>query len=168
MTLIGSGLGFGPRTNEYKVVRILKERTPDPNKVAEIHTLGTGSWKCVGTAPCSDSQLSFPTCVKGMLYGFAMSGQNISIRMVSSKWPDGVYIPMKYLRNDASRDEEVSSSEAIRHVPSFISLKDLGGKDVEILNINQEEQQQCAGLERPARPKPLSGEENAGCDTADS
>ncbi|CAL2246454.1 unnamed protein product [Prunus armeniaca] len=251
MTLIGSGLGFGSRTNEYKVVRILKERTPDPNKVAEIHTLGTGSWKSVGTAPCSDSQQSFPTCVKGMLYWFCNewtgcsvisfdldteefqsvpslpfreggrdvsmgdlggslclcktesfeinvwvmndSGpqklwmKNISIRTgFRRRWPDGVYIPMKYFENDGllmfnSRlnaffyyhpgnhspfiylklrgMKKYSSSEAISHVPSFISLKDiLVGKDVEILNINS----RCAVLKLPGETEALSlVEENA-------
>ncbi|XP_016648998.1 PREDICTED: F-box/kelch-repeat protein At3g06240-like [Prunus mume] len=79
ITLIGCGLGFSPRTNLYKVVRILKEQTPDRNKVAEIHTLGTGSWKSVGTAPCSDSELSFPTCVKGMLYWFCHGSTGCSV-----------------------------------------------------------------------------------------
>ncbi|KAL6286232.1 hypothetical protein ACE6H2_010622 [Prunus campanulata] len=72
-------LGFSPRTNEYKVMRILKEQTPNPNKVAEIHTLGTGSWKSVGTARCSDSELSFPTCVKGMLYWFCDKWSGCSV-----------------------------------------------------------------------------------------
>ncbi|PQM38200.1 F-box/kelch-repeat protein [Prunus yedoensis var. nudiflora] len=247
VTLIGSGLGFSPRTNEYKVMRILKERTPDPNKVAEIHTLGTGSWKSVGTAPCSDSELSFPTCVKGMLYwlwhkwpccsvisfdldteeflsvpsvpfgrvdGGEMSmgdlggslclckaesfdinvwvmddsgsqklwKKKVSIRTaagISRIWPCGVYIPMKYFENDGLlmfhpglhafvyhhpgnhspfiylqlRGIKYSSTEAISHVPSFISLKDiLVGKDVEILNINS----RCALLKLPGETEALS------------
>ncbi|ONI16633.1 hypothetical protein PRUPE_3G112000 [Prunus persica] len=249
MTLIGSGLGFSPRTNEYKVVRILKERTPDP-KVAEIHTLGTGSWKSVGTAPFSDAELSFPTCVKGMLYWFCdrwtgcsvisfdldteefqsvpslpfmeddcdvgmgdLGGslclcetesfeinvwvmndsgpqklwmKKLSIRTgFSGRWPDDVYIPMKYFENDGLlmfnsrlnaffyyhpgnhspfiylklREINKSSSEAISHVPSFISLKDiLVGKDVEILNINS----RCAVLKLPGETEALSlVEENA-------
>ncbi|PQM34482.1 F-box/kelch-repeat protein [Prunus yedoensis var. nudiflora] len=249
MTLIGSGLGFSPRTNEYKVMRILKEQTPDTNKVAEIHTLGTGSWKSVGTARCSDSELSFPTCVKGMLYWFCdkWSGcsvisfdldteefqsvpslpfedgydvsmgdlggslclckvesfeinvwvmndsgpqklwmKKISIHTgFSRSWPRGVYIPMKYFENDGLlmfnsrlnaffyhhpgnhspfiylklREIKYSSSEAISHVPSFISLKDiLVGKDVEILNINS----RCAVLKLPGETEALSlVEENA-------
>ncbi|VVA40278.1 PREDICTED: F-box [Prunus dulcis] len=244
MTLIGSGLGFSPRTNEYKVVRILKERTPDPNKIAEIHTLGTGSWKSVGTAPFSDAELSFPTCVKGMLYWFCdrwtgcsvisfdldteefqsvpslpfleddcdvgmgdLEGslclcetesfeinvwvmndsgpqklwmKKLSIRTgFSGRWPDGVYIPMKYFENDGLlmfnssvnaffyyhpgnhspfiylklREINKFSSEAISHVPSFISLKDiLVGKDVEILNINS----RCAVLKLPGETEALS------------
>ncbi|PQM40525.1 F-box/kelch-repeat protein [Prunus yedoensis var. nudiflora] len=250
MTLIGSGLGFSPRTNLYKVVRILKEQTPDRNKVAEIHTLGTGSWKSVGTAPCSDSELSFPTCVKGMLYWFChgrtgcsvisfdldteefqsvpslpfwKGGRDVSMgdlggslclcKTLSYKinawvmddsgpqklwimnisihtgfrrrWPHGVYIPMKYFENDGLlmfnsrlnaffyhhpgnhspfiylelREMKYSSSEAISHVPSFISLKDiLVGKDVEILNINS----RCAVLKLPGETEALSlVEENA-------
>lgn len=34
------GFGFSLKTNLYKVIRIL-EGTPDPNRVAEVHTLGT-------------------------------------------------------------------------------------------------------------------------------
>ncbi|CAB4303887.1 unnamed protein product [Prunus armeniaca] len=50
-----SGFGFSPRTNEYKVIRILNEGTPHPNRnrVVVIHKLGTVSWKSAGTAPCS-------------------------------------------------------------------------------------------------------------------
>ncbi|CAL9011222.1 unnamed protein product [Prunus brigantina] len=76
---IDCGFGFSPRTNEYKVIRMFKQGTPRPNRVADIHTLGAGSWKSVGSAPYLASKLAFPTHVKGVLYWFCDEWSSFTI-----------------------------------------------------------------------------------------
>ncbi|KAJ7963862.1 F-box family protein [Quillaja saponaria] len=51
--LVGSGLGFDPKTNQFKV--------------AEMHILGTGSWKSVGAAPFAQ-ECKFPTYLNGAIH----------------------------------------------------------------------------------------------------
>ncbi|VVA38174.1 PREDICTED: F-box [Prunus dulcis] len=70
---------ISPRTNEYKVIRMFKQGTPRPNRVAEIHTLGAGSWKSVGSAPSLASKLAFTTYVKGVLYRFCDEWSSFTI-----------------------------------------------------------------------------------------
>ncbi|CAN6569213.1 unnamed protein product [Malus baccata var. baccata] len=70
------GFGFNPKTNEYKVLRIFQQREPY-TKVAEVHTLGTGSWKFVGTAPFFLSMLEHTTYVKGALFYYESLGYTI-------------------------------------------------------------------------------------------
>ncbi|KAG5564504.1 hypothetical protein RHGRI_000625 [Rhododendron griersonianum] len=81
---IDSGLGFSPKTNEYKVIRMfdqqerIHEQIREPimgrelcsRKVAEIHNLGTGAWKRIGCAPRSTYgyNLGFPTYLSGSLH----------------------------------------------------------------------------------------------------
>lgn len=60
------GLGFNPKCNEYKVIRIFQGK--DGNVGAEIHTLGTSSWKSVGDVPHSALKLLFPTYHEGALH----------------------------------------------------------------------------------------------------
>ena len=75
--LIDCGLGFSPRTNRYKVIRIFSQWRPtDPfflrwheSTVAEVHTLGTGSWRRIGKALYSrENKLAFPTYLNGHLH----------------------------------------------------------------------------------------------------
>lgn len=68
---IHCGLGFSPKTNRYKVVRIFDQGTAHPIRMTEVHTLGTSSWKIIGSSPSSAcKQLAFPTYVEGALYWF--------------------------------------------------------------------------------------------------
>ncbi|KAI8545929.1 hypothetical protein RHMOL_Rhmol07G0075600 [Rhododendron molle] len=77
------GLGFSLKANKFKVIRIFNltksEMLRRPiignhgvygRRVAEIHTLGTGSWKRIGIAPCapSVSNLGFPTYLNGAIH----------------------------------------------------------------------------------------------------
>lgn len=77
------GLGFSLEANKFKVIRIFNltksEMLRRPiiwnhgvygRRVAEIHTLGTGSWKRIGIAPCapSVSNLGFPTYLNGAIH----------------------------------------------------------------------------------------------------
>ncbi|GMN54849.1 hypothetical protein TIFTF001_023973 [Ficus carica] len=76
-TFIDCGLGFSPRTNQYKVIRIFSQWRPtDPfflrwheSTVAEVHTLGTGSRIRIGKALYSrENKLAFPTYLNGHLH----------------------------------------------------------------------------------------------------
>ncbi|XP_057441266.1 F-box protein At3g07870-like [Lotus japonicus] len=76
------GFGLLPKTNEYKVVRILKMygglHSPKTTKFmgVDMYTLGTTTWKNVDVDPenfkwllmCTDKWLGFPTCVSGALH----------------------------------------------------------------------------------------------------
>ncbi|XP_057441269.1 F-box/kelch-repeat protein At3g06240-like [Lotus japonicus] len=69
------GFGFQPKTNEYKVVRILKRFwgwQEKRNVVVEIHTLGASRWRNVGVDldPRYLTFPRFPTCVSGALHWF--------------------------------------------------------------------------------------------------
>ncbi|KAG5564500.1 hypothetical protein RHGRI_000621 [Rhododendron griersonianum] len=91
---IDSGLGFSPKTNEYKVIRMFdqQERIREPitgrelfsGRVAEIHTLGTRSWKRIGCAPCLSLgyNLGFPTYLSGSLH-WLLIDINISDYIIS-------------------------------------------------------------------------------------
>lgn len=70
-------VGFSPRTNRYKVIRIFSQWRPtDPfflrwheSTVAEVHTLGTGSWRRIGKVLYSrENKLAFPTYLNGHLH----------------------------------------------------------------------------------------------------
>ncbi|PRQ50249.1 putative F-box domain-containing protein [Rosa chinensis] len=68
---IHCGIGFSPKANRYKVVRIFDQGSPHPITMAEAHTLGSSSWKLIGSCPCSSyNQLAFPTYIEGALYWF--------------------------------------------------------------------------------------------------
>lgn len=68
---INCGIGFSPKANQYKVVRIFDQGTSCPLWMTEVHTLGSSSWKIIGTSPWSAyGQLAFPTYVEGALYWF--------------------------------------------------------------------------------------------------
>lgn len=83
---IHCGLGFSPKMNLYKVVRICepifsKER--ERGRMTEIHTLGTGSWKRVSNVPSSlHGKLGSPTYLNGSLH-WLCSGKKGSNSIVS-------------------------------------------------------------------------------------
>ncbi|KAF7831451.1 F-box protein interaction domain protein [Senna tora] len=73
---IDCGFGYHEKTREYKVIRVFDSYARDPEnaknwlyngRVAEMHTLGTGSWKNVdiGIVPY---RLQFPTSLNGALH----------------------------------------------------------------------------------------------------
>ncbi|CAK7330041.1 unnamed protein product [Dovyalis caffra] len=72
---IDCGFGFSPVTSQYKVVRIFSQYKSDvvrgeewyDGRLAGIRTLGTGSWRSIGSAPFSVFKLAFPTYLKGAL-----------------------------------------------------------------------------------------------------
>ncbi|XP_062104619.1 F-box protein At3g07870-like [Humulus lupulus] len=79
---IDCGLGFSPKSGQYKVIRVYQRNTyvtrPEnhydtsfnyTNSFAVVHTLGTDSWRSVDHAPQSSYKLGFPTYLKGVLYG---------------------------------------------------------------------------------------------------
>ncbi|KAK7276798.1 hypothetical protein RIF29_17944 [Crotalaria pallida] len=75
---IRAGFGFDPKTNEYKVLRICRRYIKHPHHVrewmydgifAEMHTLGTSTWKNIGgDLERFSNVLTFPTCVNGALH----------------------------------------------------------------------------------------------------
>jgi F-box interacting protein len=79
-----TALGFLPKTNEYKVIKMLiryRNRVNDCESVIlEINTLGTPSWRNVEV----DSQVSIPwlkntTCVNGAIHWIGFKGRQMSI-----------------------------------------------------------------------------------------
>ncbi|KAI8545942.1 hypothetical protein RHMOL_Rhmol07G0076700 [Rhododendron molle] len=95
------GLGFSPMTNDYKVIRMFDQqervykRVRDPitgvedysRRVAEINTLGTGSWKRIGRAPSSHYgyKLRFPSYLNGALH-WLLIDFNIDERIVERNY----------------------------------------------------------------------------------
>lgn len=98
--IVDCGFGFCPKTKQYKVIRMsyqrTRERTSYPitgkrgyylDRMAEIHTLGTGSWKKIGYAPWSSYKLAFPTYLKGAIHWFFVADHN-SCLIVSFNFSD--------------------------------------------------------------------------------
>ncbi|XP_059650501.1 F-box protein At3g07870-like [Cornus florida] len=74
---VDCGFGFSPRTNQYKVRRMFDQWTRDHRfanregyygRGAEIHTLGTESWRSIDNTPQSRYKLAFPTYLDGGLH----------------------------------------------------------------------------------------------------
>ncbi|KAK3014724.1 hypothetical protein RJ639_008394 [Escallonia herrerae] len=74
-TLIVAGIGHCGITDKYKVIRIFSETGLD--EYAQVHTLGTRSWRSVEGAPyCLDIwKLKFPTYLNGALHWFRVYHQ---------------------------------------------------------------------------------------------
>ncbi|XP_065871639.1 F-box protein At3g07870-like isoform X2 [Euphorbia lathyris] len=65
------GFGFSPKTNQYKVVKILKQYSPMEKKygnLVQVHILGTRSWKNIEFAPYSGYTFLFPTYLNGAVH----------------------------------------------------------------------------------------------------
>lgn len=73
--IMSCGLGFSPASNQYKVIRIFQNETLDPRRTnfidwgitAEIHTLGTETWKEIDFSAEEIFGLC-PTYFNGFLY----------------------------------------------------------------------------------------------------
>ncbi|XP_062105812.1 F-box protein At3g07870-like [Humulus lupulus] len=84
-TFVDCGLGFSPKSKKFKVVRIFSGYTAVTERVvrqsygktvAEVHTLGTDSWRSVtGAVPYSFKKLAFPTYINGALYAFCINNK---------------------------------------------------------------------------------------------
>ncbi|KAF7831476.1 F-box protein interaction domain protein [Senna tora] len=74
-TIFDCGFGYHEKTREFKVIRVYLTNAQDPindknglfdRMDAEMHTLGTGTWKSVDIS-IAPSELRFPTSVNGEL-----------------------------------------------------------------------------------------------------
>lgn len=72
MNAMHYGLGFSPKTNQYKVIRTcghLARKGTYSGSVTEIHILGTGTWKRIGNAPSTLlHKVGSPTYLNGSLH----------------------------------------------------------------------------------------------------
>ncbi|XP_027185771.1 F-box protein At3g07870-like [Coffea eugenioides] len=78
--IVSCGFGFSEKTNEYKVIRLFDQGRLEliscpitgkevfGKRVAEVHTVGSGSWRRIGHAPSYGCELRFTTCLKGSLH----------------------------------------------------------------------------------------------------
>jgi F-box interacting protein len=90
---IDSCLGFSPRTKQYKVIRIFTPQICYPisgrkeylydDKVAEIHTLGTRSWRSVAYTPFMLHGIKFPTYLNGAVHWFRPKYRKADSKIVS-------------------------------------------------------------------------------------
>ncbi|KAJ7960713.1 F-box family protein [Quillaja saponaria] len=80
-----SGFGFYPSTNQYQVVRMYDHYIRDgdrgnqwrhDSRVAEIHVLGTGSWRSIGSAPFVMDGFKFPTYLSGAIHWLCTDTHN--------------------------------------------------------------------------------------------
>ncbi|XP_057441258.1 F-box/kelch-repeat protein At3g06240-like [Lotus japonicus] len=77
---IYAGFGFQPKNNEYKVVRILRGlQFYHGIMAAEVHTLGTSTWRNVEVNSMYFYNLRFPTCVSGALHWIGSYHGTLSI-----------------------------------------------------------------------------------------
>ncbi|XP_058775685.1 F-box protein At3g07870-like [Vicia villosa] len=100
---VKSGLGFHPKTSEYKVVKIWIKHVKQGNvwvfdrAILEINTLGTPSWRNVEVdSQFSISKLKDPTYVNGALHWIMLEGSILcfcceSERLQSFPSPTGVF-----------------------------------------------------------------------------
>ncbi|KAH7862951.1 hypothetical protein Vadar_011448 [Vaccinium darrowii] len=186
------GLGFSPKTNQYKVIRMfdlqerVHERVRDPitgkeflsSRVAEIHTLGTESWKMIGVAPLSfyDYKLDFPSYLNGALHWLLMD-HDISDYIASFNFDEEIFRPVPpppltcgIIDWETMKDMSLGAKEqfrslkflkirgvkskyqAIAYTPSFISLNSaVVGDNLAILNVTS----RCAGLKLQGETKAL-------------
>ncbi|KAL2478379.1 F-box protein [Forsythia ovata] len=67
-SMVDCGFGFCQETNQYKVLRVLNPgKNQHANRVVEIHTLGTKSWRSIGFSP-SFRYITSPTYLNGVLH----------------------------------------------------------------------------------------------------
>ncbi|XP_065870860.1 F-box protein At3g07870-like [Euphorbia lathyris] len=70
------GFGFSPKTNQYKVVKLLKQYSPLEHvtirrkytDLVQVHILGTRSWKNIEFSPYSGYMFLFPTYLNGAVH----------------------------------------------------------------------------------------------------
>ena len=110
---IDCGLGFSPRTDRHKVIRVFTRDTlvvscEDLERhdgafptyggtIAEVYTLGTDSWRRVVKAPHTRYKLAFPTYHNGPLYCFCHRDHVVSEFIVSFNFDDEIFEPVPLL-----------------------------------------------------------------------
>ncbi|KAL6989807.1 hypothetical protein U1Q18_015558 [Sarracenia purpurea var. burkii] len=111
------GLGFSPKTNQYKVIRMFNRQARElinqpitDHKLysgrAEIHELGTGSWKMIGCAPSSSANgwdnygPGTPAYLNGALHWFLVQCSNniVSFNFDSESFQSVLPPPLKYAK----------------------------------------------------------------------
>ena len=95
---VDCGFGFSPMSNAYKVIRIGITRLDGElntygNTFAEVHTLGTVSWRSVDVAPYSTIKLANPTYHDGSLYCL-YAGDDACDRIISFSFDDERFRPI--------------------------------------------------------------------------
>jgi F-box interacting protein len=66
------GFGFDPKTDDYKVVRILSF---DSHREVVVYNLSTNSWRAIDSSPNPSHSIRlprFPSCLNGVLYWWAI------------------------------------------------------------------------------------------------
>jgi F-box interacting protein len=84
-------MGFSPRTKQYKVTRIFTQQICDPisgrkeyeDKVVDIHTLGTRSWRRVESTTFMLYGIKFPTYLNGAVHWFRPDFRKADSKIVS-------------------------------------------------------------------------------------
>ncbi|WCJ17867.1 F-box associated ubiquitination effector family protein [Euphorbia peplus] len=95
---VDSGFGYSPKSNQYKVVRIFELSLPLERgyqtiaRLAQVHILGSRSWKNIESAPCLDYKLSFPTYLNGAVHWFCHRVDKLS-QMVSFDCEKECFLP---------------------------------------------------------------------------
>ncbi|KAI9073697.1 hypothetical protein K1719_044361 [Acacia pycnantha] len=74
-----AGLGYLKKTNEYKVMQIMPNGVLGESGVAEIHTLGTRSWRRIKYHCACWFQFKYPTCLNGSLHWLVYNHMEVSI-----------------------------------------------------------------------------------------
>ncbi|WCJ18632.1 hypothetical protein M5689_000967 [Euphorbia peplus] len=93
---IDCGFGYSTKTNQYKVVRIFELDSPPErdsiDRLAQVHILGTSSWKNIESDACSGYTLTFPTYLNGSVHWFCHREEKLS-QMVSFDCEKECFLP---------------------------------------------------------------------------
>ncbi|KAJ1389594.1 F-box-like domain superfamily [Sesbania bispinosa] len=126
---IYAGFGFQPKTNEYKVIRMLHRyvQIPNPGHIrewewvfegmdVEMHTLGTSTWRHVGVDPRRFTALRFPTCVNGALHWINYGGKSsiLCFNIESERFQPFPSLPHVLENNDEINDIDTVSMGELR------------------------------------------------------
>ncbi|XP_057419457.1 F-box protein At3g07870-like [Lotus japonicus] len=139
-TLIYVGFGFQPKTNEYKVVRILKESPRrstflwySKDLVVQVHTVGTSTWKNVVVDPkLFIRYLTFPTCVNGVLHWIVSHDWRGLILCFNFESESFEYLPTPpgvFKNNGITDIERISMAE----LKGFLYICDSSSKDIPVV-----------------------------------
>ena len=77
VTKVGAvqGFGFGPVTNQYKVIRVIKKKVSHPNEhyesLGEIFTPGTNRWRRIGKPPFPANKEFYGVPLNGAIHWIA-------------------------------------------------------------------------------------------------
>ncbi|KAF7831472.1 F-box protein interaction domain protein [Senna tora] len=152
------GFGYHIKTGEFKVIRVYDDYAQDPSnakkwlfndRVAEMHTLGTGTWKSLGIGSVPYG-LRFPTSVNGELHWlrpFSSGSDKLIVRFnFELEMFENFPSPLCLVNNQAMTSwygfnffnvcGTRSKFEAFAYTPSLIPLKVAEKGDVEVHNVH--------------------------------